>query len=329
MKEEGREMDIAEIGYAIPTGTVDQAREMVGIETSPRCGMVTVNDGMILSFCAMVEDPNPAYWVPDDQGRRYAPPAMFMTWVMSPPWMPGGAKPEPLLAAKVPLPGTSLINAFNDTIFFDWAKTGDRVCVTERLVQVSDEKATALGKGHVVTTRSLFTRKDSGEKLAQMDNVLFRFTPWGNDPEIASSSNKAQDQREDVREMGQGERIGPISDTITYRRAIMNSPVTWDYFPGHYDPRYARAQGMPEIYLNSMHLMGFVDRVVLGWAGEGSFLTKRSFRALAPVLAGDTITAYGEVVSRDASQSVEVSVSVVNQTGLPCCRATVVLVLGN
>lgn len=322
-------MDITGIGYEIPTGTLDQAREMVGIETSPRCGVVTVNEGMILSFCAMVEDPNPAYWVPDDQGRRNAPPAMFMTWVMPPPWMPGGAKPEPLLAAKVPLPGTSLINAFNDTIFFDWARTGDRVCVTERLIEVSDEKTTALGKGHFVTTRSLFTRDDSGEKLAQMDNVLFRFTPSGNDQQIATSSNKAQDQHQDAHGMGEPERIGPVSDTITYRRAIMNSPVTWDYFPGHYDPRYARAQGMREIYLNSMHLMGFVDRVVLGWAGEGAFLVKRSFRALAPVFAGDTITAHGEVVSKDSSQGIEVSVKVLNQTGALCCRATVVLLVGN
>jgi acyl dehydratase len=326
-------MDITEVGYEIPTGTLEQARKMIGIETNERCGEVAVNDGMILSFCAMVEDPNPAYWVPDEQGRRRAPPAMFMTWVMPPPWSPGGAKPEPLLAAKVPLPGTSLINAFNDTIFFDWARTGDRVCVTETLLEVSDEKTTALGRGHFVTTRSFFTRAGSGEKLAQMDNVLFRFTP-SSQKGSASSSSRTPGSSESLSRSGAVESIGPVTDRITYRRAIMNSPVTWDYFPGHYDPEYAMAQGMPSIYLNSMHLMGFVDRVALGWAKEGSFLARRSFRAMAPVFPGDMITASGQVVSREpveppepSGERVELSLSVNKQADTPCCSATVVVVV--
>ncbi len=41
----------------------------------------------------------------------------------------------------------------------------------------------------------------------------------------------------------------------------MNASATWDYFPGHFDPEYAQRQGHPTIFVNTMHLAGFVDRV--------------------------------------------------------------------
>ena len=50
-------------------------------------------------------------------------------------------------------------------------------------------------------------------------------------------------------------------DEISYERVVMNAAATWDYFPGHFDPEYAKRQGHPTIFVNTMHLAGFVDRV--------------------------------------------------------------------
>ena len=64
-----------------------------------------------------------------------------------------------------------------------------------------------------------------------------------------------------------GDELPRVEDLITYRRVIMNPATTWDYFPGHHDPAYARAQGQPTIYVNTMHFLGFIDRLISEWAG--------------------------------------------------------------
>ena len=52
-----------------------------------------------------------------------------------------------------------------------------------------------------------------------------------------------------------------VVDEISYERVVMNASATWDYFPGHFDPEYAQRQGHPTIFVNTMHLAGFVDRI--------------------------------------------------------------------
>jgi uncharacterized protein len=141
-----------------------------------------VNVAMARHFAAMVQDANPGFWdeeFADAQwGGLIAPPAMLMTWVIPIEWKPGGALPLPLLTARVPLPGTTFVNASNETEFFQPIRVGDRLNVTEELVNVSPEKRTALGSGHFVTTCSSFRRQD-GVLVARMTNVLFRFTADG------------------------------------------------------------------------------------------------------------------------------------------------------
>ena len=53
-----------------------------------------------------------------------------------------------------------------------------------------------------------------------------------------------------------------VRDEISYQRVVMNSGSTWDYFPGHFDPAYAESQGQPTIFVNTMHLAGFADRMM-------------------------------------------------------------------
>lgn len=167
-------------GYDIAFGTYDEARAMIGTTTPVRFGEVDVSTGMIRHFAAMVHDANAGFWDPDfaaeQWGATVAPPAMLMTWVMPIEWKPGGAVPVPLLTARVPLPGSTFVNASNETEFFLPIRTGDRLNVVEELVDVSLEKETAIGTGHFVTTRSTYRRQD-GAVVAVMTNVLFRFQP--------------------------------------------------------------------------------------------------------------------------------------------------------
>ena len=167
-------------GYALPLGTLEQARAMIGQRTAPRTAVAPVNWGMIQHFCAMTRDGNPSFWDPDfattHWGGITSPPAMLLTWLMPVEWSPTAAAPEPMLMARVPLPGPSMVNGSNDTTYRLPVLVGDVLTVEEELLSVSDLKATRLGEGHFVETLSVFRRQD-GAVVAEVRNVLFRFTP--------------------------------------------------------------------------------------------------------------------------------------------------------
>ncbi|MGV0645929.1 MaoC/PaaZ C-terminal domain-containing protein [Mycolicibacterium sp. XJ2546] len=125
-----------------------------------------------------------------------------------------------------------------------------------------------------------------------------------------------------------------VVDHIDYQRVVMNPGATWDYFPAHYDPKYARRQGHPTIFVNTMHIAGFVDRVVTGRAGPHSRVVRRSIRLLGSIYAGDTMVGRGRVVTKrqDASGGaprllVDLEVTVCNQRDEVCCPAEVTLQL--
>ena len=64
-----------------------------------------------------------------------------------------------------------------------------------------------------------------------------------------------------------GDEIDPSSLPITYRRMIVNVASSWDLFPGHYDPEYARAHGHPTVFANTSLFLAFVDRTITDWSG--------------------------------------------------------------
>jgi uncharacterized protein len=167
------------IGYDVPVGTYEDAKAMVGTTTPVRFAELPVNTAMIRHYAALVRDANASYW--DDEfasqqwGAVIAPPGMLMTWLVPLEWKPAGGTPVPLLTARVPLPGDTFLNSSNDTEFFEPIRVGDHLNVVEELVDVSEEKETAFGRGHFVTTVSTFRRQD-GRVVARSSNVLFRFT---------------------------------------------------------------------------------------------------------------------------------------------------------
>jgi acyl dehydratase len=125
-----------------------------------------------------------------------------------------------------------------------------------------------------------------------------------------------------------------IADTISYRRVIMNAGATWDYFPGHYDPAYAQKAGHPTIFVNTMHVAGFIDRAVGEWAGPFSRVVRRKMKMLGPIYAGDSIVGRGHIVNKRSETPdgttrylVDVEVEVSSQRGDLRCAAEVTVEL--
>lgn len=125
-----------------------------------------------------------------------------------------------------------------------------------------------------------------------------------------------------------GEAIPPVTDEITYRRVIMNPGVTGDYFPGHHDPDYARRQGQPTIYANSLHVFGLLDKAATSWAGPAAFLVRRAVRLQTSMYAGDVVTVTGCVAGKrlDGDQRlVDLDLTMSSTDGRVICTATTTL----
>jgi acyl dehydratase len=119
-----------------------------------------------------------------------------------------------------------------------------------------------------------------------------------------------------------------VVDQIDYQRVVMNAGATWDYFPGHFDPDYARRNGHPTIFVNTMHLAGFIDRVATDWAGPYTRVVRRKMAVHGSIYAGDSMVGRGRVVDkrRDAARClVDIEIAVFNQRDELCCPAEVTL----
>ncbi|WP_235216042.1 MaoC family dehydratase [Mycobacterium kyorinense] len=120
------------------------------------------------------------------------------------------------------------------------------------------------------------------------------------------------------------DQLPVVLDEIDYQRVVMNSGATWDYFPGHFDPGYAYNQGHPTIFVNTMHLAGFADRIATDWAGPDSRVVRRTMRLAGPIYAGDTMVGRGHVARR-TDTSVDLQIDVSNQRGELCCPVELTL----
>ena len=176
----GHGVTTAPISYPLAFGTYADALRMVGVASEPRTAETVVSAARIQMFAATVRDGNPSYWDAEFATRTWggllAPPALLMGWLVPPPWDPTGRPPVSAIALRVPLPGTTFINAANAAEFPLPIVEGDRLTLVEQVVSVSPEKRTRLGVGHFIETLDTYTRQD-GAVVATSRNTLFRFTP--------------------------------------------------------------------------------------------------------------------------------------------------------
>lgn len=122
-----------------------------------------------------------------------------------------------------------------------------------------------------------------------------------------------------------GEALPPLVDEVTQRRVVMGPGATGDYFPGHWDVDYARSQGQPTVYANSLYLFGLLDRAATEWAGPTSFVVRRAVQLQLSLYAGDTATVTGSVLATRPDSLVDLQLAVTNQDGAPVCTAEMTL----
>jgi len=165
--------------HSVPTGTLEDARALIGYAGKPIKADVAIDRSLVLSLLAIIEDRNRSYWDPEYSramwGHEIAPPCLLTAVFTALRWSPGNnANPGTIARTVVPLPGTMLINVSSSVTYHRQLRVGDWLSRAESLVDVSDEKQTRLGVGHFVTTRMTYI-DESGDEVAYGDNILLRY----------------------------------------------------------------------------------------------------------------------------------------------------------
>lgn len=286
-------------GLGLRFGTSEEGRSWCGRVWERRYAALAVNRAMILDFCALVEDANPAYWNGDE-----APWGLLMTWSMPLPWHPTAKRRPTLAALEVPLPGHHIINVSTDTRFERKVRVGEMVSWVDELLDVSEPKRTRLGEGHFITTRTTYAG-DGEQPVAINTNVIFRYDVTADSHSGAGATHTAAGSDALLPDLAAGDDLPPVTLDIDYRRVVHNAAATWDWFPGHHNPDYARSQGQRTIYLSTLFYHGLIDRAVTEWLGQDAVISRREMRMQRSIYAGQTAT----VCARRSSEGATATLS--------------------
>jgi 3-oxo-4,17-pregnadiene-20-carboxyl-CoA hydratase beta subunit len=119
-----------------------------------------------------------------------------------------------------------------------------------------------------------------------------------------------------------------IALEVTEQTVILVPVSTWDLFPGHHSPSYARAQGQQDMYLNTIALQGIADRAITDALGPRTWVMRRRMRMTGSVYPGDTVTGVATVTAVRPSAmpaSIEADFAVELSTGrgpVACAQTT-------
>src|SRR4051794_13117232 len=94
----------------------------------------------------------------------------------------------------------------------------------------------------------------------------------------------------------------------------MEAGANRDFNSIHHNTEYARATGAPDMYANTLFLMGMWERCVRDWAGPGArILSLKGFRMDRFNLVGTTTTVTGSVTAVDAASG-DVTIRMASRT---------------
>ena len=82
---------------------------------------------------------------------------------------------------------------------------------------------------------------------------------------------------------------------VSHRIVTLTGGVTLDYFPGHFHEGYVQARGHPTIFMNTLMVMGLVDRLVTDWTGPLAFIVRHGLKFATSVYAGEEAVLCGRV----------------------------------
>jgi len=181
---------------------LESLRADVGKTTgAPLPARDAVNQAMIRHWSDAMEDFNPCYIDPEFaaksiHGEIVAPPAMLNAWGMAGLHPPASYRNRGIETyAKLDAAGyTSVVATNSEHDYARYVKLGETLHQSGQVTDVSEEKATALGTGHFVTTVTEYTN-DAGEVVGAMTFRILKFKPGTGRMAAADTARPAPEAR--------------------------------------------------------------------------------------------------------------------------------------
>lgn len=153
----------------------------IGIEDESRN---PVNEAMIRLWCEAMGDHNPVYADPEAanqsvHGGIVAPPAMLQAWILGGVAMAEGEddprdKQRELHRLFDAHGFTGVVATNTEQTYLRYLRPGDRIKARTTIEGISEQKATALGIGYFIDTRTVFTDQD-GEEVGSLTFRVLKF----------------------------------------------------------------------------------------------------------------------------------------------------------
>ena len=321
---------------------VTRLRAHIGACGAPEVARDAVNLAMIRHWCDAMDDANPAYLdaafaAKGVHGEIVAPPAMLNAWTM--PGLPGrpSGRVDPageVYRALDDAGFTSVVATDSAHEYVRYLRLGDLVHGVGEALEVSDEKQTALGTGHFVTTRTTYTTQ-TGAVVGYMRFRILKFKPGTG--RAAGAAPPASAPRElplrplrrettlRASEVDVGNALAPCAVPITATLIVAAAIASRDYQDVHHDRELAKLRGSPDIFMNILTTSGLAARFVTDWAGPEVLLRKLTIRLGAPNYPGDAMLMAGSVASAQGRE-LEIALRGDNRLG-PHVTGTVALTL--
>ena len=88
---------------------------------------------------------------------------------------------------------------------------------------------------------------------------------------------------------------------VTVTSVMATALATRDYQPVHHDLERARSLGGTTVFTNTHTAAGYLERLVMQWAGPNAFLKRLKLRLGVPNYAGDELVLTGTVTATEAA----------------------------
>jgi acyl dehydratase len=129
--------------------------------------------------------------------------------------------------------------------------------------------------------------------------------------------------------MNPGDRLPPQEFPIGRADLVRYAGASGDFNPIHWNERFAKDVGLPDVIAHGMFTMATAIRVVTDWVGDPGAVVEYGVRFTRPVVVPDpdgaTLTVGGEVraIREDGLVEIDLTATVNGQTVLAKARAVV------
>jgi uncharacterized OB-fold protein/acyl dehydratase len=165
---------------------LERLRAHIGTRGDGQPARDAVNQAMVRHWCDAMQDANPNYTNADDaaksvHGTVVAPPTMLNAWTMlglvDRSDFTSANDPMAAVLRELDAAGYSSVVATNSEHEYErYLKLGDVISGTVEVTEISEEKQTALGIGHFMTTETEYHDQD-GESVGRMRFRILKFRP--------------------------------------------------------------------------------------------------------------------------------------------------------